>query len=114
MTWRQMLKIAEEVTAATIAELPGPVRERLAAIPILMERWPSPEDTRSGIEPDTLGYFDESDPGFSRIRLWLDNIFDFAAGDPETFGEEVKTTLLHEIGHALGWDEDEVEDRGLG
>ena len=29
------------------------------------------------------------------------------------FREEVKSTLLHELGHYLGLDEDQVEDLGL-
>ena len=48
-----------------------------------------------------------------RIRLWLANLWDFAENDEAIFRAEVRTTLLHEIGHVLGWDEHEVEKRGL-
>ena len=51
--------------------------------------------------------------GLVRIRLWLGNILDYAGGDPAIFREEIRTTLLHEIGHVLGWDEDDLEARGL-
>lgn len=34
--------------------------------------------------------------------------------NPRHFREEVATTLLHELGHYLGLDEDEVETLGLG
>ncbi len=44
------------------------------------------------------------------IRLWLENIWYEAEEAGTTFDEEVRVTLLHEIGHLLGWDEDDVED----
>ena len=46
---------------------------------------------------------------FPRIRLFLDNLWDFSGEDMAAFREEVKTTLLHELGHYLGLDEDQVE-----
>lgn len=114
MNWQQMLKVAEEVAAATLAELPPAVQTAIGAVPILLEKCPLPSDVADGIEPDTLGYFDEYHSGLVRIRLWLENIEDYAGGDPEIFRDEVRTTLLHEIGHVLGWDEDDVAERGLG
>jgi len=41
------------------------------------------------------------------------NLWDFAEGDAEAFREEVRLTYLHELGHFLGWDEDQVAARGL-
>jgi predicted Zn-dependent protease with MMP-like domain len=114
MGWKKISGIAEEVVASTLAELPGPVRERLRDVPVVMEKTPSADDIASGVEPDTLGYFDADESGLVRIRLWLENIADYSDGDIEIFRDEVRLTLLHEIGHVLGWDEDEVEDRGLG
>jgi predicted Zn-dependent protease with MMP-like domain len=111
MNWTELLMIAETQVAATIAELPGPVRKVMCEIPVLIEKRPSAQDLDEGVEPDTLGYFD-GEP-VPRIRLWLENIRDYAEEEGLSFDEEVRTTLLHEIGHALGWDEDDVEERGL-
>ena len=33
--------------------------------------------------------------------------------DVDVFREEVRLTYLHELGHYLGWDEDELTARGL-
>lgn len=112
MDWRELLKIAETEVAATIAELPEPVRKALLDVPVLLEKSPSRQDLAEGIEPDTLGYFEEYP--VARIRLWLQNIHSYAQDESHPFPEEVRITLLHEIGHLLGWDEQEVEDRGLG
>lgn len=74
------------------------------------------------LEGDLLGLFEGSSladpepevPGqLPRIRLFLDNLWDYAEGKPEVFREEVRVTLLHELGHYLGFDEDQVADLGL-
>ena len=49
----------------------------------------------------------------SAIRLFIENLRDEAEDDPERFRQEVRTTLLHELGHYLGLDEDELERRNL-
>ena len=73
-----------------------------------------------GIEADTLGLFvgpefaEESNvPMPPQIILFLANLLDCAEGDPESFRDEVHTTLLHELGHYLGLDEDDLTERGL-
>ena len=45
--------------------------------------------------------------------LYLESLWDFAEGDAEIFRDEVRITYLHELGHYLGWGEDEVAARGL-
>jgi len=95
-------------------DLPVPVRHVLSRIPILLERLPSREDILTGLEPDTLGRYEEDEQGLARIRIWIENVWDYSDCDEGIFREEIQTTLLHEIGHALGWDEDDLEERGLG
>lgn len=113
MNFENLLTLAEAEKRQILGDLPPEIAPRVAAVPIFFERQPDDDDVASGIEPDTLGYFDESHHGMPRIRLWLENIWDFAEGDEEIFCEEVHTTLLHEIGHFLGWDEDDLDERGL-
>jgi predicted Zn-dependent protease with MMP-like domain len=48
-----------------------------------------------------------------RITLFLSTIWEQAGADPELFQDEVETTFLHELGHYLGWDEEDLEQRGL-
>ncbi|MFZ4776040.1 MAG: metallopeptidase family protein [Terrimicrobiaceae bacterium] len=114
MDWNELLKVAENEVAATVSELPEPVRAVLRDVPVLIENRPDEDDVESGIEPDTLGFYDEDAAGAVRIRLWIENIRDYAEDSDHPFAEEVRVTLLHEIGHVLGWDEEDLDDRGLG
>jgi predicted Zn-dependent protease with MMP-like domain len=45
--------------------------------------------------------------------LYIESLWDFADADVDAFREEVRVTYLHELGHYLGWDEDQLTSRGL-
>lgn len=118
--WNHLQKLALTEVEATLAELPAPLRERAQALPVTFERVPNPALQADGIEADSLGLF--TGPAFAdeehtilppQIILFLENLWDFADGDEEIFCEEVHTTYLHELGHYLGLDEDELTERGL-
>jgi predicted Zn-dependent protease with MMP-like domain len=112
MNFDALSLIAEEETRIVLESLPPEMRSEVEALPVFFEPLPNEEDKATGIAEDTLGFYDTVP--VPRIRLWLENIWDFSEEDEEIFREEVQTTLLHEIGHHLGWDEDEIADRGLG
>ncbi len=116
MVYEKLSRLAQAEVHETLAALPREIRQKVDAVPVFLELHPDAGDVAAGVEPDTLGYFDEGSPEAPtpRIRLWLENIWDYAEEDEEIFLEEVHTTLLHEIGHLLGWGEEEIEDRGLG
>jgi predicted Zn-dependent protease with MMP-like domain len=54
-----------------------------------------------------------ADPLPPEILIFLVNIMDEAEGDWDRFRQEVRTTLLHEIGHYLGLDEEGLFEREL-
>ena len=120
--WKQLQQLARAEVAATLAELPAPLRERAAPLPVTFERVPSADFVAEGIEADSLGLFtgpafgeeeSSASPVPPQIFLFLDNLWDFAGGDEEIYREEVHTTYLHELGHYLGLDEDDLTERGL-
>lgn len=107
---------------ATLAQLPAPLRERAQALPVTVQARPNAAQCNDGIEPDTLGLFVGNEFAFeesssiplpAQIILFLENLWDQAEGDEELFREEVHTTYLHELGHYLGLDEDDLFERGL-
>jgi predicted Zn-dependent protease with MMP-like domain len=105
---------------ATVAVLPKPLRDQAEKLPVTFERVPNAGLQADGIEADTLGLFtgaefaDEGNvPMPPQIILFLENLWDFAEGDEEIFRDEIHTTYLHELGHYLGLDEDELTERGL-
>lgn len=111
MNFDALTRMAEKEASLLLDGLPPELRSQVEELPIFFEAFPENDDIASGIAEDTLGFY-EVEP-VPRIRLWLKNIWDFADEDEAAFRQEVQTTLLHEIGHHFGWDEDEVADRGL-
>jgi predicted Zn-dependent protease with MMP-like domain len=118
--WKKLRELALAEVEATLAALPKPLRERAEKLPVTFERQPNAGLQADGIEPDTLGLF--TGPEFAdedhvplppQIILFLENLWDFAEGDEEVFRDEVHTTFLHELGHYLGLNEDELTERGL-
>jgi len=122
LDWQKLHALAREEVQTTLAALPAPLRDRAQALPVTFERHPNAALRRDGIEPDTLGLF--VGPEFAeeettavplppQIILYLENIWDLAEADEEVFRDEVHTTYLHELGHYLGLNEDDLFDRGL-
>jgi len=120
--WEKLHALARAEVEATLAALPAPLRERARALPVTCELRPNAAHRRDGIEPDTLGLFvgpefaDEETSALPlppQIILFLANLLDLADGDEACFRAEVRTTFLHELGHYLGLDEDDLFDRGL-
>jgi len=118
--WNNLEALALAEVETTLAALPAPLRERAQKLPVTFERRPNRALQTDGIEPDTLGLFagpefaeEEAVPMPPQIILFLENLWDFAEEDEEIFRDEVHTTYLHELGHYLGLDEDELTERGL-
>lgn len=116
MNFETLVSAAEAEVGRVLAELPPEIRERAGQLTVFFESVPDESDLATGIDPDTLGYFDEGGDftAVPRMRLWLSNIADFAAETGAEFLDEVRITYLHELGHFLGWDEEDVDERGLG
>lgn len=105
-----------------MSELPGEFRARLSSVPLLVERLPSESMVQDGLDPRALGVFegqpDEHLTGPNphavptRIILFADNLAAEYA-DPEDFAAEVRVTVLHEVGHFFGLDEDDMVRLGL-
>ena len=109
--WRRLEQRATRVVDRLLAELPADLAQLAAQCAISLEQSPDASDLADGLDPDLLGLFDDAlacdHPLFPppRIRLWLANLWDFAGRNPRTFDAE--------LGHFLGLDEEQLDQRGL-
>ena len=116
-------RMAKTEVAALRLELPREMASRAAEVPVVMLARPTKAMVRDdGIDPDLLGLFvgpncaegvESGDPLPPEILLFLENLWDYAEGDEELFREEVRVTYFHELGHYIGLEEGDLEDRGL-
>jgi predicted Zn-dependent protease with MMP-like domain len=106
-------------------ELPVKFRRRLIGVPIVIEARPSEDLVRNRFDPRSLGLFEgavdeerqlsDSAGMLTRIVLYAANLLAFVdPDDEEDLAHEVEVTVLHEIGHYFGLEEDELETLGLG
>jgi len=111
-SWETLRIRAQLVVDCIIAELPAEIRAEAEKVPCLLQR-------ESEEDPDilgTYGHFEsgEISPANGPIILYLLAIDEYCRDENEDFDQEVRLTYLHELGHHLGWDEGELEERGLG
>ena len=121
--WSHLLALAESEVNRTTQSLPSALRDKVRQVPVSFERRPDKALQNDGIEPDTLGLFvgepfseigTTTAPLPAQVILFLENIWEMAEGNQARYREEVRATLLHELGHYLGLDETDLEERGLG
>lgn len=118
--WNRLQTLADEEVKGLLRELPEAISSQVVGIPIVFERIPSRALVEDGLDADLLGLFvgdafpePGSDPIPPEILLFLVNILDEAAGDEAEYRRQVRITLLHEIGHYLGLDEEGLIERDL-
>lgn len=122
MRFPRLLTIATKVVKDTLLSLPTEIRTEAGDCRIELTEMDALVDIDEDLDPDLLGLFEgntrddplpESPEEMPRIRLFLDNLWDECSGDLATYRHEVRITFLHELGHYLGLDEDEVAALGL-
>ena len=108
--------LAQRQIAETQRALPEPIRGRAIEVPVFLKR------VRTGKSGTCLGVFEgysllEGSPNqpneMPRITLFLDNLARAANFRRTVFLREVQITYLHELGHYLGWDEEQIANVGL-
>lgn len=100
--------------------------EALAAFPVVLDPVPDfglARGREAETPPDLLGLFvgptalersvEAPDPFPTAIYLFQRNL-ERAAADASELEEQVRVTLWHELGHALGFEEDGLHELGLG
>lgn len=122
MDFAQLTQIAADTVGAAQRQLPPEIRPLARGVAVHYERLPAGDVIAGGFPADILGLFTGSahgtelahdNPAPPQILLYLENLWDFAENDVDVFREETRLTYLHELGHYLGWDEDQLTARGL-
>jgi predicted Zn-dependent protease with MMP-like domain len=110
----------ERDARVVLDDLPEPFAGRMQHVPVIIERRPSRDLVSEGFDPRAFGLFEgptdsmqgQGVPAPTRIVLFACNLLaEFP--DREELREQVEITLLHEIGHYFGLDEDDMERLGL-
>jgi predicted Zn-dependent protease with MMP-like domain len=113
----------EDLVARALAEIPPPFRDSLGEVAIVIED----EPTAAQVDDDELGgeglyglyegmprteWGAGSVPAPNKITLFrLPLEADFT--DPDELAEEVRLTVVHELAHHLGIDDDRLEELGV-
>ena len=105
--------------------LPGEIRVRMENVTVIVEEEPTEEQMQcAGLDPlrDTLFGFYEGSPLLERghdfgmalpdriILFYRPLVESFRS--PAAIREEIRRTVVHEVAHFLGLDDDEIEDLG--
>jgi predicted Zn-dependent protease with MMP-like domain len=114
--------IAQRVVRVTLFGLPATIRQAAKGCRIELAWLAACRQREPELADDLLGLFEgasladspaDSAESLPRIRLFLDSLWAYVQGDRALFRQEVRVTLLHELGHFLGFDEEQVADLGL-
>jgi len=108
---------------SVLSALPRDVRAALEGVDLALLPLPDPKIHASpDVDPLVLGLYRgvnlleksqfSTGAELDRIEIFQRNV-ERVVDDRDELREELKVTLLHEIGHHLGWDEDDLEKRGL-
>jgi predicted Zn-dependent protease with MMP-like domain len=111
LPWEELFERADKTVQRTITSLPAPIREHAEKIATLLEKWP-PDDS------DMLGQFHGFEENhisetLGPLFLYLGPIHQLCAEENTSFEDEVRITYLHELGHFIGLDENDLDERGL-
>ncbi len=114
----------EAVVDEAVAGLPRGVRDALEQVPVLIAELPHPDDVRFAeppLSPLALGMYvgppptlrdtvmDAPDPQQPAMVLFKRNLERAVEGRPELV-EEVRRTIMQEMGVVLGYSDDEIAD----
>ena len=115
----------QKLVAEALDSLPAEFRDHLANVEVVVEDEPTREQlVGAGLDPahDTLFGLYEGVPlperGFNFGMALPDRISIFyrplveTFSSPRTVRREIRDTVIHEIAHFFGMDEDEIEDLG--
>lgn len=111
----------ERIVRQAVEGIPPQFKDALENIDIVIEDFPDPDELEEmGIEPPLLGLY-QGTPLPERVLGEVDfpDKISLYRGEFERMGirgkelvDEIRITVIHEIGHYFGLDDDEMEEMG--
>ncbi|MDR0990369.1 MAG: metallopeptidase family protein [Propionibacteriaceae bacterium] len=105
----------DDLVAEALDRIPESFWDKVENVVVLVEPTPPPD------EPDLLGYYDgiplsERDSGYAgvlpdRVVLFRQPLIEMSQ-DRDDLAAEIAITVIHEIGHFFGFDDDELDRFG--
>ena len=95
----------EDHVRAALDTLPPELARGLENVAVVVEEQ-NPE------EPDIYGLFDEPPYLPARIAIYRRPLVEDFGHDPKRLEEEIRITVLHELAHYFGIDEDSLDELG--
>jgi predicted Zn-dependent protease with MMP-like domain len=109
--WNSLSGRAEKIIEQVLQAMPEELRREAERVPCLLEPLPPEGDDALGRCLSFEENYISQAPG--PIVLYLGTIQEECRELGLDFDDEVRITFLHELGHHLGLDEADLEDRGL-
>ena len=113
----------QSILDKVLESLPDVIREAVAEVPVLVTPKPTSDiaERAPHITPDLLGLFVGTSigekvaapSGYGDVVMLFQRNLERAGRSRAEVSKEIKITLLHEYGHYLGFDEEELEHLGL-
>jgi predicted Zn-dependent protease with MMP-like domain len=103
----------EEQVRAALDDVPPDLARALENVAIVVE-------DENPDEPDIFGWYDGLGPTSDRAGALPDRVVIYrlplvdSFPDPEELRREIRITVLHEVGHFFGLDEEQIRDLGYG
>jgi predicted Zn-dependent protease with MMP-like domain len=95
----------EEHVRRALDELPPDLAQRLENVAVVVE-------DEHPDEPDLFGLFEEAPYLPAKVTIYRRPLEEEFGDDPEELEHEIRITVLHELAHYFGIDEDRLDQLG--
>jgi predicted Zn-dependent protease with MMP-like domain len=97
----------EEHVRRALDALPDDLARALENVAVVVEE-------ENAAEPDLLGLFEEAPYMPAKVTVYRRPLEEEFGHDPELLHQEIRITILHELAHYFGIDEERLADLGYG
>jgi predicted Zn-dependent protease with MMP-like domain len=97
----------EQHVQAALDSLPAEIAAKLENVAVVVEE-------ANGEEPDIYGLFVEEPYMPAKVSIYRRPLEEDFGDDPAVLEHEIRVTVLHELAHYFGFDEQRLDELGYG